>query len=120
MREMVKLKSEIPIVFCMWAVAHATFSFWHGLPHAYALSPPQLRQNQAPPEEKKTAEEVLSPLTDEERALNLRELIANQPDFGADLEFFVAEHKIGGAYGFAYRVVRKGKRFREESKFWVF
>lgn len=117
---MVKLKSEIAIVFCMWAVAHVTFSSWHGLPPAYGLSPHQSRQNQAPLEEKKTAEEVLSPLTDEERALNLRELIARQPDFGADLEFFVAEHNIGGAHGFAYKVVRKGKRFREESKFWVF
>lgn len=100
----------------MWAVAHVTF----GLPPVYGLSLAQSRQNQAPPEEKKTAEEMLSPLTDEERALNIRELIANQPDFGADLEFFVAEHKIGGAYGFAYRVVRKGKRFREESQFWIF
>lgn len=119
-REMVKLKSKIPIVISIWAVGHVTFSSWHGSPSAYGLSPPQPRQNQGLPEQKKAAEEALSPLTDEERALNLRDLIANQPDFGADLEFFVAEHKIGGAYGFAYRVVRKGKRFREESQFWIF
>jgi len=68
----------------------------------------------------KAAEEVLTSLTDEERSLDLRALISNQPDFAADLKFFVAEHKIDGAYGFEYRVVRKGNRFREESEFWIF
>src|SRR5262249_1041134 len=66
------------------------------------------------------AQETLAPLTDQERALSLRELIANQPDFAADLEFFVAEHKVGGAYGFNYRLVRKGVRFPEQSEFWTF
>ena len=119
-RGMAKLKPEIPVVICMWAVLHIASGSWQGSASAYALSPPESRQNQAPPEEQETVQEVLAPLTDEERALDLRELIANQPDFGADLEFFVAEHKIGGAHGFAYRVVRKGKRFREESEFWIF
>jgi hypothetical protein len=117
--EMAKLESQIPIVICMWAVAQMASNSWQGSPSAYRLLP-QLHQNQAALDEQETAQEALAPLTDEERALNLRELIANQPDFGADLEFFVAEHKIGGAYGFAYRLVRKGKLFREESKFWIF
>jgi hypothetical protein len=67
------------------------------------------------PEEKK---EVINPLTDEERALNPRDILLNQPDFTADLGFFVNEGF--GGYSGSEHVVRKGDRFREESQFWTF
>jgi len=63
-------------------------------------------------------EEVLTPLTKEERALNPRDVILNQPDFVADLNFFVGEGF--GGFGFAERLARKGNRYREESQFWIF
>jgi hypothetical protein len=63
-------------------------------------------------------EEILTPLTAEERALDPREVISNQPDFAADLSYFVGEGF--GGYGFAQRMVRKGNRYREESQFWIF
>ena len=63
-------------------------------------------------------EEVLTPLTEEEQAINPRDIILNQPDFSADLTYFVAE-RFGG-HGFSQRLVRKGNRYREESEFWVF
>jgi hypothetical protein len=63
-------------------------------------------------------EEVLTPLTEEERSLNLRDVILNQPDFVADLSFFVNEG-FGGFSG-AERLARKGNRYRQESQFWIF
>jgi hypothetical protein len=63
-------------------------------------------------------EEVLIPLTEEERALDPRDIILNQPDFMADLNFFVGEGF--GGHGGAERLVRKGNRYREESQFWIF
>ena len=63
-------------------------------------------------------EEILTPLTAEEQALNPRDIILNQPDFSADLTFFVAERN--GGHGFSQRLVRKGNRYREESEFWIF
>lgn len=75
----------------------------------------------APPasvQQKANEQEVLSPLTEEERLLNARDLILNQPDFKADLSFFVA-HRVSG-HGFSQRMVRKGNRYREESEFWIF
>src|ERR1051326_304233 len=63
-------------------------------------------------------EEVLTPLTEEERSLNPRDVILDQPDFVADLNFFVGEGF--GGYGGAERLARKGKRYREESQFWIF
>src|SRR5687767_13817865 len=63
-------------------------------------------------------QEVLFPLTEEERLLNPRDLILNQPDFMADLSFFVA-HRVSG-HGFSQKLVRKGNRYREESEFWIF
>src|SRR6185369_725779 len=63
-------------------------------------------------------EEVLTPLTDEERALDPRAVILNQPDFVADLTFFVGEGF--GGHGGAERLARKGNRYREESQVWLF
>jgi WG containing repeat len=63
-------------------------------------------------------EEVLTPLTDEEKALNPKNLIWRQPDFVADLNFFIGEGF--GGHGGAYRLVRKGNRYRQESEFWVY
>ncbi len=63
-------------------------------------------------------EEVLAPLTDEERALDPRAVVADQPDFVADLTFFYGEGF--GGFGGAERIARKGKRYREESQFWLF
>jgi hypothetical protein len=63
-------------------------------------------------------EEVLTPLTPEERSLDPRGVILNQPDFVADLNFFVGEGF--GGYGGAERLARKGNRYREESQFWLF
>lgn len=63
-------------------------------------------------------EEVLTPLTEEERSLNPRDILLNQPDFVADLTFFVSEGF--GAHGGAERLARKGNRYREESQFWIF
>src|SRR5881394_3569785 len=60
-------------------------------------------------------EEVLTPLTEEEKSLNPRDVILNQPDFVADLNFFVGE-----GFGGAERLARKGNRYREESQFWIF
>ncbi|MGH9788891.1 MAG: hypothetical protein ACRD4U_09350 [Candidatus Acidiferrales bacterium] len=63
-------------------------------------------------------EEVLTPLTDAERSLDLRELILDQPDFVADLDYFASEKF--GAHGFSEHIARKGSRYREESEFWIF
>lgn len=68
--------------------------------------------------EKQADEEVLTPLTAEERALDPRAVILNQPDFVADLNFFVGEGF--GGHGGAQRLTRKGNRYREESQFWIF
>lgn len=69
-------------------------------------------------EKKAKNEELLAPLTDEERSLNARDVILNQPDFVADLNFFVGEGF--GGFGGAERLARKGNRYREESQFWIF
>jgi hypothetical protein len=63
-------------------------------------------------------EEILTPLTAEQRALDPRTVISNQPDFVADLIFFVGEGF--GGHGFSQRLARKGNRYREESEFWIF
>jgi hypothetical protein len=69
-------------------------------------------------EKKAKDEEVLTPLTEEEKSLNPRDVILNQPDFVADLNFFVGEGF--GGFGGAERLARKGNRYREESQFWIF
>lgn len=78
----------------------------------------QIDNSQEQAGKNKKDEEVLTPLTDEERALNPRDIVANQPDFVADLTFFYGEG-FGGMSG-GERIARKGKRYREESQFWLF
>jgi hypothetical protein len=77
-----------------------------------------LEEIQERAEKEEQDKEVLTPLTDEERSLNLRDVVANQPDFVADLVFFRSETVSGS--GGAMRLARKGKRFREESPYWIF
>lgn len=72
----------------------------------------------APVQQNTKEQETLSPLTEEERLLDARDLLLNQPDFMADLSYFVA-HRVSG-HGFSQKVVRKGNRYREESEFWIF
>ncbi|HEX8564620.1 MAG TPA: WG repeat-containing protein [Pyrinomonadaceae bacterium] len=69
-------------------------------------------------EGKSDDEEKLLPLTEEEKTINYRNLVANQPDFIADLSYFRSEQFSGG--GFGYRLVRKGNKYRKESQFWIF
>ena len=76
----------------------------------------QSSNSTSPPQAKD--DEVLTPLTDEERALNARDIILNQPDFSADLTFFVGEGF--GGYAATQQLVRKGNRYREQSRFWIF
>lgn len=63
-------------------------------------------------------EEKLSPLTETEKSVDYRNLVANQPDFTADLSYFRSEQFSGG--GFGYRLARKGNKYRKESQFWIF
>src|SRR5579871_1682867 len=70
------------------------------------------------PKEEQKKGEVLTPLTAEESSLNLRDIIRNQPDFVADLGFFVNEGF--GGYSGGEHVARKGKKYREQSQFWTF
>jgi hypothetical protein len=88
-----------------------TLSIWFFLPWTcvqLARAAPPLQQN----------EEALIPLTNEECSLNYRDMVANQPDFVADLTFFRSERFSGG--GGSMRIARKSKRYREESQFWIF
>jgi hypothetical protein len=87
---------------------------WGPTPFKYK----SLEEIQARVEKDKKDEEVLAPLTDEERSLNTRDIVANQPDFVADLVFFRSETVSGG--GGAMRLARKGNRYRHESQFWIF
>lgn len=69
-------------------------------------------------EEKEGTGEKLTQLSDDEKKLNYRELVANQPDFSAEMSYF-RSHYVSGS-GFAYKLTRKGNRFRKESQYWVF
>lgn len=60
-------------------------------------------------------EPQLTPLTEEERALDLRKIISNQPDFVADRSFFHGEGF--GGYGATQHIARKGNKYRWESGF---
>lgn len=87
---------------------------WGPAPFRYK----SIEEIQARVEKSRKNEEVLTPLTDEERALNPRDIVADQPDFVADLTFFRSETVSGG--GGAMRLARKGNRYRHESQFWIF
>lgn len=83
------------------------------------LSPLSAQSHKTAPRAKeKENEEVLLPLTPEERSLSPRDIVANQPDHVADLSFFVGEGF--GGFGGAERQARKGNRYRDESQFWIF
>ncbi len=88
----------------------------------FLLGPAHSQSKQTTPQarsEKDTkAVEVLTPLTEDERSLDPHDVILHQPDFIADLNFFVGEGF--GGYGGAERLARKGNRYREESEFWIF
>ncbi len=60
----------------------------------------------------------LVPLTEAERTLDLRSLIANQPDFTADEQFFASESR--GGFGGAEKVARKGDSYRIDNGLYVF
>jgi hypothetical protein len=77
-----------------------------------------LRESGARAVQERKDEEELSPLTDEERSLDYRALVAGQPDFVADLTFFRSEAHSGG--GGSMRVARKANRYRLESQYWIF
>jgi hypothetical protein len=64
------------------------------------------------------AQETLTPLTDEERQLDLRDILLDQPDFVADLQFSAKEGFAG--HGWTQRVAQKGKLFREEGQDWAY
>src|SRR5947209_20379303 len=80
----------------------------------YARDVPQDAGTQSAKEEKK-APEILSPLTEEERSLDPRTILLHQPDFAADLGFFVNEGF--GGYSGSEHYVRKGELYREESQY---
>jgi hypothetical protein len=69
-------------------------------------------------EEKEGTGEKLTPLSADEKKLDYRDVIANQPDFSAEISYFRG-HYVSGS-GFAYKLTRKGNRFRKESQFWTF
>lgn len=77
-----------------------------------------IEETSARAKKKANDEEILTPLTAEESLLNPRDVISAQPDFVADLNFFVGEGF--GGHGGAERLARKGNRYREESQFWIF
>ena len=54
-------------------------------------------------------EPILSPLTEAERAFDLQNIVANQPDFVADEVFFYGEGF--GGFSAKSRVARKGNRY---------
>ncbi|HLM00200.1 MAG TPA: hypothetical protein VK400_04030 [Pyrinomonadaceae bacterium] len=72
-------------------------------------------QNGNPPE--KSNEPVLNPLTEEEKKLVPKDIIANQPDFTA-VESYFSARSISG-FSAAGRVARKGKKYRYDTGFVV-
>ena len=82
----------------------------------FTAAPAQTPKSSAPVEQNQP--EVLLPLTPEERSVNPRDIVANQPDFSADLSFFVGEGF--GGFGGSERRTRKGNRFRAASPHWIF
>lgn len=64
---------------------------------------------------KKPTEPVLVPLTDEEKKINPKDIIENQPDFMADEAYFSAREISG--FSVVSKIARKGKQFREDTGF---
>jgi hypothetical protein len=90
---------------------------WGPTPFRYKTSG-DLRAQVKKREEKEGTGEKLTPLSDDEKKLNYRDIIANQPDFTAEMSYF-RSHYVSGS-GFDYKLTRKGNRFRKESQFWTF
>ena len=90
---------------------------WGPTPFRYKTNADLLAQIKKREEKDGTGEKLL-PLTDEEKNRNYRKLVANQPDFTAEMSYF-RSHYVSGS-GFAYKLTRKGNRFRKESQFWIF
>lgn len=72
-------------------------------------------QDTKPPE--KANEPVLIPLTEEEKKLVPKDIIANQPDFTAAEAYFSARSVSG--FSAASKVARKGKKYRVDTGFVV-
>ncbi|MDQ3800148.1 MAG: hypothetical protein M3384_11890 [Acidobacteriota bacterium] len=72
-------------------------------------------QNGNPQE--KSNEPVLNPLTEEEKKLSPRDIVANQPDFTAIESYFSARSVSG--FSAAGKVARKGKKYRYDTGFVV-
>ena len=81
---------------------------------------PQQRQNKTKPatNTKQENSPPILPLTEAERALELKVLVANQPDFTADEQFFASESR--GGFGGAEKVARKGDSYRIDNGYYVF
>ena len=90
---------------------------WGPTPFRYKTNA-DLRAQLKKREEKEGTGEKLTPLIDDEKKLNYRDIVANQPDFTGEMSYF-RSHYVSGS-GFAYKLTRKGNRFRKESQFWTF
>jgi hypothetical protein len=90
---------------------------WGPTPFRYKTND-DLRAQIKKREQKEGTGEKLTPLADEEKKLNYRDLLATQPDFTAEMSYF-RSHYVSGS-GFGYKLTRKGNRFRKESQFWIF
>lgn len=90
---------------------------WGPTPFRYKTNS-DLRAQIKKREEKEGSGEKLTPLSDDEKKLDYRAIVANQPDFTAEMSYF-RSHYVSGS-GFAYKLTRKGNRFRKESQFWTF
>lgn len=74
-------------------------------------------QKRSPARTNRKSEAPLAPLTDAERRLDLRGIVANQPDHIADQSFFYNEGF--GGFGASRRVSRKGDKSRVENGFFI-
>jgi hypothetical protein len=89
---------KAPILFLTWFLLLSS----HNSPHAQKVP-------KAPSRDKAPAEPTLLPLTEAERALGFKSIMANQPDFVAD-ELFSYSEGFGG-FSDKSRVARKGDRY---------
>lgn len=129
MHQTIKMSAAIFFVACALLIAPLSATVSSSLPRT-ALAGARsefasdfLSDFQAPKLLTQGTEEVLTPLTDQERLLSPRQLLLDQPDFVANVGFFQADFIDGKAMGglsFSERLAIKGNRFREESQFWIF